>query len=82
MDSLSDLRKLRDLVLRVVDDPVGTQRPHEFHMPRVAYRCHVCAEVFGELDRSRLLTQTNGLRGYAFDPGSTPMIDDLGGALV
>lgn len=28
------------------------------------------------------LTQTNGLRGSAFDPGSTPMIGDLGGALV
>ena len=44
---------LREVLGRVVDDPVGAQAPHQLHVLRVAGRGHVGTETLQQLDRRR-----------------------------
>src|SRR6266566_3840922 len=47
------LAALREILFRVVDDPVRADRAHDFDMARAADRGHLGAKRFGDLDSER-----------------------------
>src|ERR1700745_1900850 len=40
-----------EVLLRVVDDVIGSDRPHHLDVARIAYSRHVCPERFRDLHR-------------------------------
>ena len=47
------LRALREIFLRVIDDPVGAERAHQVDVARAAHAGDFGAEMFGDLYRER-----------------------------
>ena len=52
-DDVEALAGFREVVLRVVDHPVGPERSHELEVPGSANRGDVGVEGPGQLDRGR-----------------------------
>src|SRR5215472_17214717 len=73
-DDVVGLAILREVFLRVVDDPICSERSHEFEVLAATYRGDVGAEVPGQLYPPRFRwPQTLHRSGFSFPRGDQPV---------